>query len=468
MNEAQKVNGTGIKIRTVNVIVLILTAIVFGCILYISTLVKTKFNVLESTLKKFVICQRCSEQITNASNLLTEQARLFVITQRDEYAISYIKEITDTKTYEKALETMSSVYSAQDTTLQQLKVAIRQVKTLTDMDMYAMRLIYRALNDKNLPGIINEIEVNSMDKALSPEGLKQRAISLLFSSGYIVQKQKVTENCTLVIDSMEKQMQKEIDMQSVDLGVNITKLRLLYLLLIIVCISIFIFLICYISKPLEKFITKLDENEKLDVIGSFEIRRLATRYNEIYDMKLKTEQALIIQAEYDTLTGILNRRAFEKVCQNSSKTRQPVALLMIDMDNFKYINDTYGHSGGDTALQELARILKETFRTNDYIARIGGDEFAALLPNFQKTSSMTIKQKIVSVNAKLIAVKGGIKPLSVSVGCSFSETGFSKQLMREADDALYAVKENGKKGCMIYDEIQKENPPKLQPSETNI
>ena len=122
------------------------------------------------------------------------------------------------------------------------------------------------------------------------------------------------------------------------------------------------------------------------------------------------------------------------------------------MDNFKFINDNYGHTGGDTALKELARILMETFRNTDYIARIGGDEFSAILPRCDANATNIIKQKILSVNEKLVNIKDGIKPVSVSVGVAFSSNGYTEELYKNADKALYTVKENGKRGCAIFEE----------------
>ena len=153
---------------------------------------------------------------------------------------------------------------------------------------------------------------------------------------------------------------------------------------------------------------------------------------------------------YDALTGILNRRAFDQICQNSAEKKQNIALLLIDLDNFKYINDNYGHAGGDTVLKELARTLSDAFRKEDYIARIGGDEFAAILPDFNPEAANIIKSKIAAVNESLSHMKDGIKPVSISVGAAFSTIGFNDELYKNADKALYVVKEKGKRGCEVY------------------
>ena len=161
------------------------------------------------------------------------------------------------------------------------------------------------------------------------------------------------------------------------------------------------------------------------------------------------EKSLLQKAEYDALTGILNRRAFDQICRNSAEQKERIALLLIDMDNFKRINDTYGHSGGDIALKELARILTETFRSGDFVARIGGDEFAVILPGCPKEAGNTIISKVGKINENLSELHD-INNASVSVGVAFSESGYNESLFKNADEALYLVKENGRHGCRIF------------------
>lgn len=127
--------------------------------------------------------------------------------------------------------------------------------------------------------------------------------------------------------------------------------------------------------------------------------------------------------------------------------------MLIDLDNFKHINDTYGHSGGDTVLKEVAKTLKDLFRSDDFVFRIGGDEFAAVLPNFDPLYFDIIQKKIQHANESLKNMKDGIKPVSLSVGVAFSLEGFSDQLYKNADAALYEVKEHGKRGCKIFKKV---------------
>ena len=452
--EQKKRSLTGINIQLLNIFFIVVTAIVFCFILVISNTVNNRFHAVENAIYKFIICEQSSELIKESTNYLTDQARLFVVTYKEEYVNDYLKEINVTKRQQKALSELEKVCSEKDLALQRLKIAMEQGQSLINMELYAIRLAYKVMDKDNseIPAQIAEIPIRSIDDTVPKEKLKNTAVNNLFGEGYLIYKTRINENCRLTISAIEQQIKDELNMNATDLGTNIRRLRYLFLILLIVNVILFIAFAYLIILPLERFKTAIENDERLNVIGALECKHLAESYNEIYDLKAQNEKSLLKKAEYDALTGILNRRAFDQVCHTSSEKKQPVALLLIDMDNFKYINDNYGHAGGDTALKELARLLTETFRTDDYVARIGGDEFAAILPNCARSAANIIKQKILTVNEKLVNIKDNIKPVSISVGVAFSEEGFSEELFKNADRALYIVKEKGKRGCEIFEE----------------
>ena len=448
----QKTSVTGINIQLLNIFFIAVTAIVFCFILVISSTVNNRFHAVEAAIDKFITCEQSSELIKESANYLTDQARLFVVTHKSEYVEAYLKEINTDKRQKKAVEALEEVCSEKDLALQRLKIAMEQGQSLINMELYAIRLAYQLTKKTDIPQQIAEIPIRSIDKDSSNEKLHETAINNLFGEGYLIYKTRINENCRLTISAIEQQIKDELNINANELGANIRRLRILFLTLLIVNVLLFIAFAYLIIVPLEKFKVSIENDERLNIIGSLECKHLAESYNEIYDIKAQNEKSLLKKAEYDALTGILNRRAFDQICHTSSEKRQPIALLLIDMDNFKFINDNYGHAGGDTALQELARILTETFRTDDYVARIGGDEFAAILPHCTNGAANTIKKKILSVNEKLVNIKDNIKPVSVSVGVAFSATGFNEDLFKRADKALYIVKEKGKRGCEIYEE----------------
>ena len=115
------------------------------------------------------------------------------------------------------------------------------------------------------------------------------------------------------------------------------------------------------------------------------------------------------------------------------------------------MNDTYGHALGDVILKKVADYLKAAFRNNDYVCRIGGDEFAILMVEMTTDLQYTIKKKIDSVNQQLSSPEKGIPKVSLSAGVAFSDReNPGENIFEDADKALYKVKENGRNGCGFY------------------
>lgn len=160
-------------------------------------------------------------------------------------------------------------------------------------------------------------------------------------------------------------------------------------------------------------------------------------------------------AETDTMTGLLNRRSVQKTLTELC-ARASGILMMIDLDNFKLVNDLYGHSMGDRVLIRFAEILRQNIRTSDIAGRMGGDEFIIFCRDIR--SERLIAGKTEAVNASLLAAAKEFMgedmniPLGASVGVVFvPDEGTSfVDLYRKADKALYSVKQNGKHGYAFY------------------
>ena len=156
----------------------------------------------------------------------------------------------------------------------------------------------------------------------------------------------------------------------------------------------------------------------------------------------------------DELTKLPNRRAlaqeFLKEMQRARRHHNAIAFLMIDLDHFKQVNDTYGHLNGDAVLAELAQILKTGARESDVCARYGGEEFALILHETTEPGARTLAERI---RAKVAAATfpGGLK-LTISVGLAATgEPALFTQLIDRADQALYAAKQGGRNQVRVAD-----------------
>ncbi|MES2037516.1 MAG: diguanylate cyclase [Pseudomonadota bacterium] len=164
-------------------------------------------------------------------------------------------------------------------------------------------------------------------------------------------------------------------------------------------------------------------------------------------------------AEHDQLTGLLNRRAFNERASSLlgrlTDQKRPVAVLMLDIDKFKDVNDTYGHAGGDRVLVKFAHIASAGLRDIDTLGRIGGEEFAAILPGCGQKEAEMIAQRVRNKLASTSIDIGDDQKIAVtvSIGASFIHQAVPdiEALLLVADKALYRAKENGRNRVEIDD-----------------
>ncbi|HEX6033820.1 MAG TPA: GGDEF domain-containing protein [Anaerolineales bacterium] len=156
----------------------------------------------------------------------------------------------------------------------------------------------------------------------------------------------------------------------------------------------------------------------------------------------------------DPLTGIHNRRYFDLFLKNevnrSAWLSSGLAIILLDIDHFKKYNDTYGHQAGDKALQNVALCIQEGRRTTDVAARIGGEEFALILPETQMEGAQVVAEKIQQV---IGASPNFEHPISVSMGISagFGPEAEAEVLIKEADQALYEAKQTGRNRICVFE-----------------
>lgn len=169
---------------------------------------------------------------------------------------------------------------------------------------------------------------------------------------------------------------------------------------------------------------------------------------EYYAMRLVEEAIRTPAAQWPW--ELLNRRSFDQILSLYEKDRSSFALILADVDVFKQINDTCGHDTGDRILKRVAALLHTTFRSVDYVCRIGGDEFAVIMVDMSRELYYTITDKIAEINGLLAVPEDGLPAVSLSAGVAFSdENGFCGSLFRAADSALYTAKAHGRCGCSV-------------------
>jgi diguanylate cyclase (GGDEF)-like protein len=180
------------------------------------------------------------------------------------------------------------------------------------------------------------------------------------------------------------------------------------------------------------------------------LRSLATQAGLALE-NVELHQQVSRQAVTDELTGLSNHRRFQELLEvEMEQVRRyghPVGLIILDIDNFKSVNDTYGHQQGDVVLRRVARALADSSREADLPARYGGEELALILPHTDMEGAYAIAERIrTAVEAVRAPQSNGAAPLRVtaSLGVGASRDGSKETLIAEADAALYDAKRQGK------------------------
>ncbi|WP_164730524.1 sensor domain-containing diguanylate cyclase [Pelagibacterium montanilacus] len=208
---------------------------------------------------------------------------------------------------------------------------------------------------------------------------------------------------------------------------------------------------CHSPKVRRWFLARVTRLHPADTIADPDAERVAVVTHQDITTRKLLEFDLKKLAETDELTGLKNRRRFlaaaNKALERLKRFDAPASLFIIDLDNFKTINDTHGHAVGDGALCHAAERFKRAIRRRDLLARIGGEEFAVLLPDEDECGAMMVAERLRTlIAASPLSDKSGPIGLTVSVGVTSLRKGdqSADDALGRADRALYRAKDEGR------------------------
>jgi diguanylate cyclase (GGDEF)-like protein len=211
----------------------------------------------------------------------------------------------------------------------------------------------------------------------------------------------------------------------------------------------------HISDKREQDMSKLKETEKT-------LENMSARLTEIKeeaDELRKRSQEIEFEAVTDALTGIYNRKGYnDKISETLAHVKRygiKSSLIVCDIDFFKKINDNFGHKVGDLALIKLATLLKDRLRTNDFIARFGGEEFVVILPHTALEGAIKAATGLREyIDNAVFSYKGKQIPLTISIGVSeFTKDDDDSSVFERADHALYLAKRSGRNTVMTENDV---------------
>lgn len=442
-----------IKIRSVSNWSILATSVLAILCVTISIFGFTQYAVLRSAMQDYISCEDAVHELQNGSDILTKQVRLAAATGDTKYIDGYFQEANVTKSREKALKDLDSLNISPDA-ISALEDALSASVNLMQTEYYSMRLVEESIGNplSAWPEEIKSVELSSEDAARSSSEKLYKAQQMVIGLEYEHAKEIISDNVNAAISTLT-----EVINNRQDHAANMfTRVFILIIVFVLTFAAMMLF-VCmlvrfWVVRPLVIFNNDIENDSTLSVGGANELQTLAETYNKIYAENEERQKLIKHQAEHDPLTDLLNRGSYDRIFDLYEKDKKNFALILVDVDTFKTVNDTYGHAVGDVILKKVARLLTTTFRTIDYVCRIGGDEFAIIMVEMTSDLSYTITEKIIEINRQLKNVEDkNIPAVSLSVGVAFTDReNPGKSMFADADSALYYTKEHGKSGCSFY------------------
>ncbi len=443
----------GLRLKTIAY-----SIIVFACAVLFLTLfgiyqIDIKYHSLISAAERNIDADKMIDLLNYYSDYLTEQSREYVLTMDYGFVEAYYEEATNGLHVKHSINVLKrQMFSDNQEICALLDEFTELTDEMMDADAHAMKLaaIQNGVDPELFPDKLAKYELTEEELAYSNQEKLDTAYYLLFGKEYIALRNEADTKIASVQDKIEVITKSQRDSASNQLLRSIGNQRVYIFIIFAALIALLFVFISLVLKPIYAIEASMKKQERLKEVGPRELRNLVTAYNYMCELNAESKVELAHEAEHDALTGLLNRGGFGKLKGYLQESVEPTALILLDVDDFKSVNDTYGHQVGDEALKRVAELLKENFRSNDYPARTGGDEFAVIMTNITPKEKGIIRAKITTINDTLSKEEGNVPKLSVSAGIAFAQIGYKPELYNMADGALYKTKANGKCGYTFY------------------
>lgn len=451
-----KIMAGKVKIRTVSRVSFAVTLGLAALCLAISIFGVRRYAELREATTEYLICTEAVQSFRDASDYLTAQAQLAAATGDLSHIDAYFEEANVGRRRERALETLRGLPDSAEA-VAALEAALTDSNALMETEFYAMRLMLESqqISSMKWQTPLKTVSLSYEDQLLSAEKKQKRAQALMGSEAYETTKEQIREKVWQCGSALSQKISSRQN-RAADIFLDVYR----KLILNIGIFSVMMLMTCFILyfwivKPLLSYNESILQGTIFPVYGANELQMLAKTYNKIYRENEERAKLMRHQAEHDPLTGLLNRGSFDRLLQLYDEDGSQFALILVDVDTFKSVNDTYGHAVGDLLLKRVAALLTAAFRSVDHVCRIGGDEFAVIMVDMSSDLAYTIYDKISEVNRQLLMGGDGAPPVSLSVGAAFADRKDpGESIFKDADLVLYMVKENGRNGCRVYGEKQ--------------
>lgn len=440
----------GLPLRKFNYSMAVLTVILFALLLYTTRETRNSYYEMRETTEQYVLARQSAYDLQIGSDNLTDQVRCYAETGDLEYLEGYFEEANVTRHRDHALAVLRE--SAENSeAYRSLELAMAESVDLMTREYYAMRLTAEAKGHSlsKLPEEVADFPLTEEDLALSPEAQQKKARALVFDKVYEAKKAAISGRMQECLDDLSRDLELK-QMQSADRMRNeLTRQRIMLILLLIAVLVVVVLNSALVITPLMTAVLRIRAEQPMPVTGASEFRFLARTYNTMYNLNQESKKRLEYAALHDKLTALYNRAGYDMIMSGIDPAQ--CALMILDIDDFKGVNDSFGHKVGDRVLANVASVIKGAFRSDDAVCRLGGDEFAVVLHINGREFESALEQKVIAINKSLREPPNSLPPVSLSAGVAFGEAADSQDtLYIHADKALYQVKQNGRNGCAFY------------------
>ena len=452
-----------VRIRSLSIGLLVGALCITSCTVVWQFFVARSFLKMSHDVDNYIRLQDDVRKIGKASDFLTDSARQFVVTKNIRFMKGYFDEVNEQKNRENALgDIMECVGSELEDSVALLAAALGDSNDLIIYEVHAMKLaaISAGIPESEYPAEVAEFVIPAEEVFLPEKEKLGLAYKLVFDEHYADEKERIMSRLDMAMMRILDRYKRLHDASWHDFRGSLLKQGAFVAIMLALVLSAFVLIEKLILRPIMVFMKCIREQTEIGMSGAVEFRYLAAVYNRMFLANNAAKAKLKFEAEHDSLTGILNRGAFEVLIKEHCAQGESVGLLLIDVDKFKLINDMHGHEMGDVALKRLADMMTRYFRDGDYPVRYGGDEFAVLLtdisdsPRGIDSAMKAVREKIDDMNDELLIANLDCPvSFSVSVGAAFSKNGAGGKLFNNADAALYKMKAAGRCGVMFSDEI---------------
>ena len=431
----------------------VLFALAAAILLFVTDLLVNRgYQRMENASDRYIEAQNTASELESASDYLTDRVRCFVVTGDLQYLQDFFEEVEVTKRRDHAVSNLEEfLQDDKGEALSSLNEALNLSNELVGTEYLAMRLKLETIDydPKDIPDVILSIRLGPEYQSMSKEEMNDLAQKLVFDENYMDYKARIRENVNGCTESLMRSSSAELERASSRMARTVSLQTLMTVLFLMIVLLIVYLINELILKPLMLTVDRMQKQEPIPPMGAEELQYVTNTFNRIFEENRRAQERLKHEASHDALTGLLNRGAYELLMKSVDMTH--IAMILLDVDYFKSVNDRYGHDVGDRVLKRVASILKQSFRSVDIICRIGGDEFVVIMTRVNSTHRQLVQNKIAAINERLQHPEDDVPPVSLSVGVAFADRENPQgDIFKDADTALFRVKEAGRNGCEIF------------------